>query len=469
MSKGKVYLIGAGPGNFELITLRGLSLIEKADVVLYDHLIDPEFLNSAKLEAELISVGKFAGHHTLPQDKINALMIKKAKENKVVVRLKGGDPYLFGRGGEEAEACADAGIDFEVVPGVTSALAAPAYAGIPVTHRDYTSNVAIVTGHRKEKERIEIPKAGTIVFLMGVSNAEKIVNSLLESSWPAKTKIAAIENASCYNQRVIKGTLNNFLKEAKKANLHPPAVFVVGRVVELSKKLNWFARKPNVLVLGNHPEKYTHLGNIVHRRIIDCVPLNNYRRVDKILKKSLDTFDWIVFTSDNGVRFFFKRVFSIGKDARNLSQAKIACIGKTTADSLKEFGILADMIPKLESSEGLLKEFAKLKLKDKKVLLPQSEIASTELPKGLLKMGAVIEKMAVYKTVETEPGEVDFDFIDRILFTSGSTVRAFLRRFGKVPKHIKSFCQGEPTLKEAKRHGIKAEVLTEKLAGKNRK
>lgn len=216
MLKGKVYLVGAGPGNVELITLKGFSLIKKADVVLYDRLIDPELLKAVKPNAELISVGKSAGQHTLPQDEINALLIKKAKAKKIIVRLKGGDPYLFGRGAEEAEACADAGIDFEVVPGVTSALAGPCYAGIPVTHRDYTSNVAIVTGHRKKEQHIEIPKAGTVIFLMGVSNVERIVSSLLENNWPEKTKIAAIENASFYNQRVITGTLKDFVEIVKK-------------------------------------------------------------------------------------------------------------------------------------------------------------------------------------------------------------------------------------------------------------
>jgi len=466
MLKGKVYLIGAGPGNAELITLKGYRLIKKADVILYDHLIDAELLKVARADVELIPVGKFAGLHTLPQDKINELLIKKAKEGKIVVRLKGGDPYLFGRGGEEAEACADAGIDFEVVPGVTSAIAGPCYAGIPVTHRDYTSNVAFVTGHRKEKENLEIPKAGTIVFLMGVSNVEKIVRALLENGWDKNTKIAAIENATCYTQRVITSTLSNFVKKIKKAKLEPPAVFVAGRVVDLGKKLNWFSRKTNVLVLGNHPEKYNYLGNIVHRRIIDCVPLNNYSRVDKILKKELETFDWLVFTSDNGVKFFFQRLSACGKDARRLSKAKIACIGKTTADCLRELAISADLVPELESSAGLLREFKKINMKGKRVLLPQSEIASAEMPNGLLKMGAAVEKMPVYKTIEIHPGEVNFDFIDRILFTSGSTVRAFVKRFGKVPKQIRVYCLGLPTQRQAKKYGIRAAVLSGKLKGK---
>jgi len=467
MSQGKVYLIGAGPGDAGLLTLKSYQLISQADVVIYDHLIPAELLRLARPNTELISVGKFAGHHTLPQEKINALLIEKAKAGKIVARLKGGDPFLFGRGGEEAQACADAGIDFEVVPGVTSALAAPCYAGIPPTHRNYTSTVAIVTGHRKNEKQIEIPKAGTVIFLMGVSNVEKIVSSLLMSKWPEKTKIAAIENGTCYNQRVITGTLKNFVEVVKKENLRPPAVFIAGRVVELREKLDWFTKRPNILVLGSHPQKYAYLGNIVHRQIIDCVKLEDYSRVDRVLKQNLNTFEWIVFTSVNGVKYLFQRLYSTGKDTRALASVKVAAIGQTTAESLKEFGISADMVPKNESSKGLLEEFAKLDIKGKKVLLPQSETASEELPDGLLKMKAVIERIPVYKTVETEPGEVNFDYIDRILFTSGSTVRAFIKYFGKVPENVRSCCLGLPTLEEAKRYGIDAEILPNKPAGKN--
>ncbi|MHC4360509.1 MAG: uroporphyrinogen-III C-methyltransferase [Planctomycetota bacterium] len=244
--QGKVYLVGAGPGDLELITLKGYQMIGRANVILHDHLIPLELLKLAKPDAEIISVGKFGGRHTMPQDEINSLLIEKVKTNKVVVRLKGGDPYLFGRGGEEAEACFEAGVDFEVVPGVTSALAAPCYAGIPPTHRDYTSNVAIVTGHRKKDElQIEIPRAGTVIFLMGVSNMGKIIDSLLNQGWPKKTKMAAIENGARYNQRVIKGTIGNFPEVAEKAKLRPPAIFIVGKVVEMQEKLKHIgARQP---------------------------------------------------------------------------------------------------------------------------------------------------------------------------------------------------------------------------------
>jgi len=463
MKQGKIYLIGAGPGDVGLLTLKGYQLISQADVILYDHLIPSEVLTLAKPTAEMISVGKFASRHTLSQNEINVMLLEKVKTNRIVVRLKGGDPFLFGRGGEEAEACADAGIDFEVVPGVTSALAAPSYAGIPPTHRNYTSTVAIVTGHRKDEKQIEIPKAGTVIFLMGVSNIKNIISSLLKDGWPEETKIAAVEHGTSYDQRVITGNLRNFIEVVQKAKLRTPALFIAGKVVELQEKLNWFAKKPNVLVLGNYPQKYDYLGNIVHRRIIDCVRLEDYSQVDTLLKESLSTFDWIVFTNANGVKYFFQRLYAIGKDARSLASAKIAAIGKTTAEELKESGISADMMPANESSEGLIEEFNKLNMNNQKVLLPQSEIASKELPDGLLNMQAVIKKMPVYKTIEIEPGEVDFDYIDQILFTSASTVRAFVKYFGKVPKNVKSYCLGLMTLKEAKIFGIDAEIVPSRL------
>jgi uroporphyrinogen III methyltransferase/synthase len=458
-SQPKVHLVGAGPGDSELITLKGYKLICQADVILHDHLIPSELLRLAKLTAEVISVGKSASRHTVPQPQINALLVEKAARDKVIVRLKGGDPFLFGRGGEEAEACAEAGIDFEVVPGVTSALAAPLCAGIPPTHRDYTPNVAIVTGHRKDEKQIQIPKAGTVIFLMGVANIQKIIAALIKAGWPTKTKIAAIENGTCYNQRVITGTLENFAETIRTKNLQPPAVFIVGRVVELHEKLNWFENKPRVLVLGMHPEKYAHLGRIVHRQIIDCVPLEDYSSADALLK-SLDQFDWIVFTSANGVRFFFQRLNAIGSDARALASLKVAVIGKTSANKLEDFGIIADMCPETESSAGLLEKFSAIGVDEKRILLPRAEIASRELPDGLVSMGAAVESLPIYKTIEIDPGEIDFDHIDAILFTSSSTIRAFMKKFGSLPPHTKAYCLGLPSLAEAKKHNIDAEVLT---------
>lgn len=458
MSNGKVYLVGSGPGDVELITIKGYKLIGRADVILHDHLIPLELLQFARADAEIISVGKFASRHTMSQDQINELLIQKARDNNVVVRLKGGDPFVFGRGGEEVEACAEAGIEFEVVPGITSALAAPSYAGIPPTHRDFTPNLAIVTGHRKESEEIEIPDAGTIVFLMGVANIPKIIEALLQKGWSPQTKIAAVENGTRYNQRVITGTLENFIQVINKADLHTPAIFIVGKVVELQEKLNWFDKKPNVLVLGTHPERYTHLGNIVHRPIVKCVGLEDYSNFDEILRR-LEIFDWLIFTSAHSVRFFFQRLRAIHSDARSLASVRVAVIGKTTAGELAGLGILADLIPGNESSAGLLEEFGSLDMNDKRVLLPRAKVASRELPEGLKAMGAEVMEVPAYMTVEVEPADVDFEHIDKILFTSGSTVRAFVKKFGNVPPGVKAYCLGEPTQAETGKNGINAEIL----------
>ena len=458
MSQGKVYLVGAGPGDPGLITVRGCEVLAAADAVLYDHLIAPELLNLARPEAERISVGKSAGHHTLPQDRINALLVDKAGAGLCVVRLKGGDCFLFGRGGEEALACRRAGIPCEVVPGVTSALAAPCYAGIPVTHRDYTSDVAVVTGHRKEAGPLQIPKAGTVIFLMSVGNLEAIVAALLDQGWPPETPMAAVERGTCYDQRVITGQIANFSARAADAGLQPPAVVVVGRVVDLHPSLDWFGTKRRVLVLGHHPHRYSHLGHIVHRRMIDCRPMEDQTQLDAV-QRDLSVFDWIVFTSVNGARIFFDRLGAGGRDARVLGSVKIAAIGQTTARSLRSFGLCADLIPSDESSKGLLAEFAKLDLKGKHILLPRARVCSEELTQGLADQGAAIEKVVVYQTVDLDPGEIDFGHIDAVLFTSGSTVRAFARRFKTVPPGIQAWCLGLPTLAEARHHGIHADLM----------
>lgn len=460
MSKGKVYLVGAGPGDTGLITVRGQYLLKNADTILYDHLSSPELLNLAKPGAELISVGKFAGRHTMPQEEINQLLVDKAKENKMVVRLKGGDCYIFGRGGEEVETCFDQGVEFEVVPGVTSAFAAPCYAGIPPTHRDCTSNVAIVTGHRKKGDNrpIDIPKVGTIVFLMSVSNIKNIISSLLNADFPATTPIAAVEHGTCYDQRSIKGTLENFLEIIEKNPLRTPAIFIVGKVVEMQEKLDWYGKKARILLLGISSERYRELGTIIHRPIISCVPIEDNAPLAGAVN-SICTYDWIVFTSANAIKYFFEALYANGLDSRALGTTKIAAIGKATARSLGDHGLRADLCPETESSVGLIEEFGKIDISGQKVLLPQAEIATEVLPTGLVDMEADVSKVAAYKTVEVDPGDVDFDYIDQILFTSGSSVQAFVNKFGKLPDNVKALCLGKPTQAIAKENGIDAEIV----------
>ncbi|MFC1653124.1 uroporphyrinogen-III C-methyltransferase [Planctomycetota bacterium] len=456
--QGKVYLIGSGPGDPGLITLKGYQLIQKAEVILYDHLIPFDLLDVAQPEAEKISVGKFASKHTLPQEGINDLLVQKAREGKQVVRLKGGDCYLFGRGGEEAQACVEAGIPFEVVPGITSALAVPCYAGIPPTHRDFTPHVAIVTGHRKEGERIDVPAAGTVVLLMSVGNLPNIVKQLLADGWDAQTPIAAIEHGTRYDQRTVAGVLETFVETAEKAQLRTPAIFVLGRVVELRDQLDWFGKKKNVLVMGNQPQRYEYLGNIIHRRIIDCVGIDDYSQVDEQIKQGLDV-DWVVFTSIRGTQHLCERLFALGKDVRALGSTKIAAIGQSTAKRLREYGLCADLIANIESSGGLLEAFAQQDVTGKRFLLPCAEVTSEELPEGLRQRGAHVDTMVVYKTVDIDPGEIDFDYIDQILFTSGSTVKAFVKYYGQVPDGIQAWALGGPTQSVAREHGIEAEIV----------
>ena len=460
MATGKVYLVGSGPGDVELLTMKGCRLLKQADVILYDHLLLKELLSIARDGAEKICVGKRASNHTKSQDQINQLLVDKAKEGKMVVRLKGGDPYIFGRGGEEGEACYENNIYFEVVPGVTSAFSAPCYAGVPPTHRDCTTNVAVVTGHRKQGDDrpIDIPKAGTVIFLMSVGNIPRIIAQLLSEGWAGDTPIAVIEHGTWYDQRVVEGKLDNFLEIIKDNPLRTPGIFVVGKVVEMREKLGWFARKPRILQLGTHPQNYMHLGTIVHRQLIECVGLDDCSNADKQIE-SLNEFGWVVFTSANGIRHFFARLKAMGLDSRVLANIKIGVIGATTAKTLAEYGINADLCSKTESSKGLLEEFAKIDVANTKVLLPQAQVSSEVLPKGLEEMGATVEKMPVYKTIECQCDDVDFDYIDQVLFTSGSSVQGFIKRFGKVPKHVKAYCLGLPTQAIAKENGIEAEVL----------
>ena len=460
MSKSKVFLIGAGPGDPGLITVKGLEILSVADVVLYDHLIAHELLDHAKEGAELICVGKVASAHTLPQEGINALIIEKAREGKTVARLKGGDCYVFGRGGEEAQACFQAGVDFEVVPGITSALAAPAYGGIPPTHRDCTSSIAIVTGHRKEGDNrpIDIPRAGTVVFLMSVGSIQNIIRSLREAGWAAETPIAAVEHGTCYDQRVVTGTLDTFPAVLEASPLRTPAIFIVGKVVELRDELDWFSKKPVILHLGNHPERYTHLGTLVHRQIIRCVESDDTDQCRQVIQNA-GHFDWIVFTSGNGIRFFFKKLYALGLDARAFSQTRFAVIGQASGTRLLEYGIRADLCAAVESSRGLLEAFASIDVDGRSILLPQAQVASRQLPEGLIERGARVALCPVYQTIETDIQDVDLDYIDQVLFTSGSTVRAFVNKFVRLPDHIRALCLGAPTQSVAREYGIDAAIL----------
>ncbi|MCS7199617.1 MAG: uroporphyrinogen-III C-methyltransferase [Caldimicrobium sp.] len=449
MSKvGKVYLVGAGPGDPGLLTLKGKSLLEKAEVLIYDYLANPELLRFCSPNCEFIYVGKRGGDHTLPQEEINKLLVRKAKEGKLVVRLKGGDPFLFGRGGEEIEELVREKVPFEVVPGITSAIAVPAYAGIPVTHRTYTSTLAIVTGHEaedKEESRINfsaLSKIGTVVFLMGVKNLPLIVENLLREGKPSSTPCAVIQWGTIPSQKTAEGTLENIVEKVKEKGIKAPAIIIVGEVVKLREHFNWFERKPlfgRTIIITRTREQASKLkdglselgAKVIEVPTIEVKPLweESYRNI----YYRLSDYHWLIFTSENGVKHFFEGLFKLNLDVRALGSVKIAVIGPATKQALWERGIRADLFPEGEfTQEGLVKAFQKVDLLNKKVLLVRAKIARDLLPEALREQGAKIEILPIYETVLPETSgellkEAFSSKVDMITFTSSSTAENFFK------------------------------------------
>ncbi|MBO8144548.1 MAG: uroporphyrinogen-III C-methyltransferase [Thermodesulfobacterium sp.] len=448
MKKGKVYLVGAGPGDPGLLTLKAKKALEEADVVIYDYLANKRFLNFCKEEAEKIYVGKKGGAHTLPQEEINKLLVKKAEEGKTIVRLKGGDPFLFGRGGEEAETLFEENISFEVIPGITSAIAVPAYAGIPVTHRNYTSTLAIITGHEaedKEESKIDfsaLSKIGTLIFLMGVKNLPNIVKRLMEEGKSPETPVAVIQWGTLPKQKTATGTLKNIVEKVKEKGITAPAIIIIGEVVKLREKFNWFETKPlfgkKIVVTRTREqasklvEKLEELGAMCYEiptiKIEAVVDEKIYQTIEK-----LSSYDWIIFTSENGVKFFFKVLWEKGKDLRVLGNSKVAVIGSSTKTFLENMGIRADLIPEKEfTQEGLISAFSRIDIKDKNILIPRAKEAREVLPQRLKEMGAKVDVLPVYETKTCEESKEKLrnifeEGVDIVTFTSSSTVKNFFK------------------------------------------
>ncbi|MCK5200298.1 MAG: uroporphyrinogen-III C-methyltransferase, partial [Spirochaetales bacterium] len=383
-TKGKVYLIGAGPGDIGLLTIRGAEYLSSADVVIYDYLSNDLLLSMARNDSEQIYVGKKASNHTLAQEDINSLLVKKAREGKSVARLKGGDPYVFGRGGEEALALSDAGIEFEVVPGITAGIAAAAYAGIPFTHRGITSTAGFITGHEmdgKDESGIDwrsIAGLGTLVFYMGVRNLPVIVSNLKKEGRSGSTPAAIVQWGTMTSQRSAEGTLDTIVDVVKKENISTPALIIIVDVVRLRSRLNWFEKKPlfgkKIIVTRSRAQasglskELRELGaEVIEFPTIEISLIPDNSNLDRAID-SISVYSWIIFTSVNSVDIFFKKVMS-KKDVRILAGIKIAVIGSATAMSLSEYGIKADIIPEQFTSEGILKELEsnKVELKGKKV------------------------------------------------------------------------------------------------------
>jgi len=450
MNKGTVYLVGAGPGDPKLITVKGLECVQKADVIVYDRLAGPRLLTFARPGAEIVYVGKSLDRHTLKQDEINRLLVEKAGEGKIVTRLKGGDPFVFGRGGEEAEALREAGILFEVVPGVTSAIAAPAYAGIPVTHRDYTSTLAIVTGNEdplKGDSGIAWDKiatgAGTLVFLMGMANLPGITARLIENGRSPATPVALIRWGTRPEQQVLAGALADIAQKAGEADFKNPAVIVVGEVASLRDKLKWFENKPlfgkRVLVTRSR-EQASALsaaiealgGEALEFPAISVAAPEDYAPLDKAIRE-IGTYGWVIFTSVNGVEAFFKRLRHQRRDIRELGTARLCAIGPKTREALEKYGLLVDYVPGEYRAEEIIEELRGKMDRGERVLLPRADIARKALPEALAEMGAAVTEVTAYRTVV---GGGDASMIKEMLkrkeihvvtFTSSSTVRNFVK------------------------------------------
>ena len=448
-SRGKVYLIGAGPGDPGLITVKAKECIQTADVVVYDYLASPFLLDYANKDAEIIYVGKKGGDHTLTQDKINLLLVDKAKEGKNVARLKGGDPFVFGRGGEEAQELLSYGIQYEVIPGVTSAISAPAYAGIPVTHRDHTSFVSFITGHErpdKKESRMQwdifAKSDATLVFLMGVKNLSNIVTKLMENGKPADTPVALVRWGTTTRQQTVTGTLETIVDEVQKAGLKSPAIIVVGHVVSLRDELAWFDKKPlfgKKIVITRARAQASGLVAELNRLGAQCIEVPTIKIAPpediKPLETAIDNlgqYDWLVLTSVNGVKYFFDTLFAKGKDVRALGHLKFACIGPVTKERLADYGIISDILPDTYQAESVVEAFSDLDMTGKKVLLPRAKKARTILPEQLALMGAVVDEVTAYETRLADEGKemlidmLEAGDIDAVTFTSSSTVTNFL-------------------------------------------
>lgn len=482
---GKVWLVGAGPGDAGLLTIKGSEVLCRADVLVYDHLAGKDIIAKYGAGKEMINVGKIAGHHPVPQDEINQILIREAKKGKKVVRLKGGDPFLFGRGGEELQELAKEGIPFEVVPGITSALSVPAYNGIPVTHRDHASSVHIITGHAKKGERAKIAykalvgAGGTLVFLMGVTALGEIMTGLLEAGMDPQTPAAVLQEGTTARQRKVTATVGTLEAEASRAEIRPPAVIVVGDVCGLSGSLAWYEKLPlmgmRVLltrpeeVISSTAEKLRQRGaDVLEMPTVRIVPFEAEETEEKKEFPDEDC-DWIVFTSQAGVRVFFENRRQLKKDIRHLYHARYAVIGEGTKKALEQYGIFADVMPEVYDGESLAEALTKAGISGKKILIPRAEKGNENLVPMLEKAGAKVCDLPIYRTVWREAPddqirkelikEIKGGKIDCVVFTSSSTVHGFARAAGEIDHtKIVAACIGEKTAHTARSYGMQCEI-----------
>ena len=483
MSKnGTVYLVGAGPGDLGLVTLRAKECIENADVIVYDHLANPEMLSWAREDTEIVYAGKEAGKPQLSQQEINRLLIEKAREAKQVVRLKGGDPFVFGRGAEEAQTIVDAGIPFEIVPGITSAIAGPAYAGIPLTHRAHNSHVTFFTGHEdpaKPESTIDYGAlakiGGTQVMLMGVERLGAVTSEMLKQGVRSDLPVALVRSATTGRQETLTGTLADIAQKAVANNFKAPAVAVFGEVVALRDGLNWYEKRPLLgkkIVVTRTRKQASVLSNklralgaqVIELPTIRIEPPGNLREFAELVQEA-HIYDWIVFTSANGVEAFFDIFFKLYDDAREIGGARIAAIGPATAQRVKDFHLHVDLQPDEFVAEGVVREFKQQgTIENLRILLVRAEKARDILPRELSAMGAIVDEGFAYRTVpETRDRsgarrQLAHDGADLITFTSSSTVENFLALGLPWPKGMQVASIGPITSKTIRDHGLKVNI-----------
>lgn len=479
MEVGKVTLVGAGPSGLDLLTLRGFNALQNADVVVFDRLVEQDIIDIIPDKAEKIDVGKQNNHHPVPQEQINQILVGKAKENKNVVRLKGGDCFLFGRGGEECEYLLANNIPFEVVSGVTSAIAAPAYAGIPVTHRDFCSSVHIITAHAKAGKKLEIDfeslvkLKGTLVFLMGLSSINEVMQGLINSGMSKDMPAAVIENGTRLTQRKIVSDISNISQKVKDLNFKSPSIIVVGEVCTLSDSLDWFSKQPlygqTVVVtrpkerIGTLSEKLRRLG----ANVIECPCIQTVNEVDTdkfndALKKQ---YDYVVLTSPAGVSAMIEALEKINKDLRVFYNCKFAVIGSGTAKELKKYGINADLMPEIYDSEHLGKLLADKLNSNSSVLILRAKGGSKELTTTLERKGINFSDISTYITEyccnksEMLREIIENGVVNVITFTSSSTVTGFVNSINLDKyNNFTALCIGNQTAKKAEFYGMKTKI-----------
>lgn len=483
-ASGRVYLIGAGPGDPSLITLKGKECLERADVIVYDYLANNKLLGFAGIKAKKIYVGKKGRHHAKEQSQINQILVNHARKGKVVARIKGGDPFVFGRGAEEAESLVKYKIPFEIVPGISSAIAAPAYAGIPVTHRDHNSMFTVMTGHNRsdmERSLIEwdkISSKNTLVILMGMGNLSFIISELTKRGWSADTPIALVRWGTLPVQEVVTGTLRNIVVKAKQAGMKPPATIVIGEVVRVREKLRWFDNKPlfgRKILITRAREQASELAWLLEDNgaqvfqfpTIKIVPAKDYRPLDEAIRE-LNEYDWIIFTSVNGVEHFQKRLERQCVPLHSIRKIKTCAIGPKTAESMKAKGLRVEKIAKEYRAEAIMHELGNVK--GKRILIPRAKIARDVLPEELKKRKAFVDVVTAYETVKDTSNIKEVkrlllkstagQRIDCITFTSSSTVKNFFECFTplerkRIFKNTSAASIGPVTTKTLAGYGVK--------------